>query len=209
MNVHRRVFFALALMVAGASTAAAAESLAGTWSAATRSKGGLGAQWVFTRDGEVTLTFGALVDFSYAIAGNRITMTNDREPAASREDSLVEEFVISGDTMTQTLAGSPDSRKILRRVGTAAAGTNPIIGEWTYPHPTGAAAFMRYSGTGTVQLSVPFQTSKGTYRLNGTTLDVELQGRPPMTFDITRDDRALTLTERGSGKAGRYTRFDY
>jgi hypothetical protein len=208
MNVHRRVVLALALMVAVTSTAAAADRLTGMWSAQTRTKGGLGAQWVFSANGEVTMTFGALVDFTYTIAGTRITMTSDKDPA-SRKDPLVEEFVIAGDTMTQTRVGSADSRKVLQRVAASPAGADPLIGEWTYPHPTGPAAFMRYSREGVVQLSVPLQTSKGTYRLNGNVLEVEVPGRPLTVFDIALEDRALTLTQRGAGKVSRYTRFEY
>lgn len=208
MNVHRRVFVALALMMAAASTAATADGLAGMWSAHTRTKGGLGAQWVFTRNGEVPATFGALVDFTYMIAGNRITMSSVNDPAP-RPDPPVEEFVIAGDTMTQTPAGSAETLRTLQRVGTPPAGADPIVGEWTYPHPTGPAAFMRYSRAGVVQLSVPFQTSKGTYRLNGNVLVVELQGRPPMSFDIAFENRTLTLTDPGTGKVARYTRFEY
>jgi hypothetical protein len=208
MNVHRRAFLALALTIAGMSTAAAADRLTGMWSAQTRTKGGLGAQWVFAANGEVTMTFGALVDFSYTIAGNRITMTSDKDPA-SHKDPLVEEFVITGDTMTQTRVGSADSRKVLQRVGPSPAGADPILGEWTYPHPTGPAAFMRYSREGVVQLSVPFQTSKGTHRLNGNVLEVEVQGRPLTVFDIALDNRALTLTQRGTGKIAQYMRFEY
>lgn len=207
MNVHRRVFLALALML-GAGNASAAEDVAGIWSAQARSKGGLGFQWVF-KDGEAAMTFGALVDFKYTIEGNRITMTNALDPAG-RGESIIEEYVIDGDMMTQTQPGMPGAEKTLRRTGAPYPDAHPIIGEWTYRHPTGPAAFVRYSRDGTVQLSIPFQTMKGSYRLNGKVLEVDLQGGPRTAFDANREDRTLVLTERGGkNKVSGYSKFEY
>jgi hypothetical protein len=134
------------------------------------------------RDGEAAMTFGALVDFKYTLEGNRITMTNTFDPAG-RGDAIIEEFVIEGDTMTQTQPGMPGAEKSLRRTSVPYPDAHPIVGEWTYRHPTGPAAFVRYSRDGVVQLSVPFKTMKGSYRLNGKMLEVELQGGPPTAFD--------------------------
>jgi hypothetical protein len=207
MNVHRRVLLALALVVTGAGSASA-DDVAGIWSAQVRSKGGLGYQWTF-KDGEAALTFGALVDFKYTIEGSRIAMTNAIDPSA-RGDAVIEQFVIDGDTMTQTQPASPGAEKTLRRTSAPLADAHPIIGEWTYPHPTGPAAFVRYSREGIVQLSVPFRTMKGTYRVDGDVLEVDLPGRPRTAFDIKREDRTLTLTERGGkGKISTYTKFEY
>ncbi len=207
MNVHRRVFLALALTL-GAGNASTAEDVAGIWSAQVRSKGGLGFQWVF-RDGEAAMTFGALVDFKYTLEGNRITMTNTFDPAG-RGDAIIEEFVIEGDTMTQTQPGMPGAEKSLQRTSAPYPDAHPIVGEWTYRHPTGPAAFVRYSRDGVVQLSVPFKTMKGSYRLNGKMLEVELQGGPPTAFDANRDDRNLVLTERGGkNRVSGYSKFEY
>lgn len=209
MNVHRRVLLALALIVTGAGNATAADGVAGIWSAQVRSKGGLGFQWTFSEGGEAALTFGALVDFKYAIEGSRIRMTNAFDPNA-RGEPVNEDFVIAGDTMTQTQAGSPGAEKTLRRIGAPYADADPIIGEWTYPHPTGPAAFARYSREGILQLSVPFRTMKGTYRLNGAVLEVDLQGGPRTEFDVKREDRTLVLTERGGKhKVSAYAKFEY
>ena len=207
MNVHRRVFLALALTLGGGN-ASTAEDVAGIWSAQVRSKGGLGFQWVF-RDGEAAMTFGALVDFKYTLEGNRITMTNAFDPAG-RGDAIIEEFVIEGDTMTLTQPGMPGAEKTLQRTSAPYPDAHPIFGEWTYRHPTGPAAFVRYSRDGVVQLSVPFKTMKGRYRLNGKMLEVELQGGPPTAFDANREDRNLVLTERGGkNKVSGYSKFEY
>jgi hypothetical protein len=58
-----------------------------------------------------------------------------------------------------------------------------------------------------MQLSIPFQTAKGTYRLEGNVLEVEVPGKPTATFEIKREGRALTLTERSTGKAIQYKKI--
>jgi hypothetical protein len=209
MNVHRRVFLALALMVTGGagSAASAADELTGVWSAQVRTKGGLGAQLMFTANGEATVTFGALVDLAYTIEGNRITMTGTQDSAA-RGEPMVEDFTIDGDSMRQRSVGSPENEKVFHRKGTPHADA-PIIGDWTYPHPTGPTALVRYSREGIMQLSVPFQTGKGTYRLNGNVLELDVPGRPLAVFDIKREGRTLTLRERATGRTIGYRKFEY
>jgi hypothetical protein len=208
MNVHRRVFLTLALMVTGAcSAASAADEVTGIWSAQARTKGGLGAQLVFTANGEATITFGALVDLAYTIEGNRITMMVAQDSAAPAEP-MVEDFTIDGDTMRQRSVEKPEYEKIFRRKGTPHADA-PIIGDWTYPHQTGPTALVRYSREGIVQLSVPFQTGQGTYRLNGNVLELDVPGRPLAVFDIKREGRTLTLMERATGRTIGYRKFEY
>jgi hypothetical protein len=205
MKMHRRAFLALALLIAGASTAAAAaDQVTGIWSAHARTRGGLGAQWVFTTNGAAVATFGALVDFNYTIEGNRIIMTSAEHPE-SRKDPLIEEFSIDGDTM---MVGTADKGKTMRRNGVPHAGA-PIVGEWTFRHPGGQNALVRYSGEGVMQLSVPFQTATGTYRLDGDLLEVDVPGKPRAIFEVKRDGRTLTLTERSTGKAIQYTKLEY
>jgi hypothetical protein len=140
VNVHGRAFLALALLTAGFGSAAANE-LTGVWSAHARTRGGLGAQWVFAANGEATATFGALVDFTYTIEGNRITMTSGDDPA-SQKDPLIEEFAIDGDTMRQGRAGA-DVGKTMRRESRPRADAPPIIGDWSFRHPNGSTALVR------------------------------------------------------------------
>ena len=80
VNIERRAFVALGLLWLSGVRAHASTDLTGIWSAVVRTRGGLGAQMIFTAT-EAISTFGALVDFNYKIDGTLIKMTS-MEPGA-------------------------------------------------------------------------------------------------------------------------------
>lgn len=67
------------------------------WSSSSRTKGGLGPQWIFTQAGNATHTFGALVDFKYEVIGCQIKMTLlGPDNSLTKEVSTVIEVVLLG-----------------------------------------------------------------------------------------------------------------
>src|SRR6266545_996090 len=206
VNMERRALIALGLLWLGGVRAVAAIDVTGLWSAAVRSRGGLGYQLTFTAT-EAALTFGALIDLKYEIAGNKIKMTSGGPDGPPLSSLIAREFTIDGDKLTidQGDAGPP---MVMTRVGVAHAGAHPIVGDWTYMHKTGVPAVQRYGRGDDAQLSVPFETSKGPYRIEGETMHVQLDGRQPLALKIKREGNMLTTTER-SGKDVTYVKFEY
>jgi hypothetical protein len=177
------------------------------WSSLSRTKGGLGPQWVFTKDGNVTHTFGALVDFKYEVSGSQIKMTLLAPEHSVTQEIVAQEFSIKGDTLTEN-PQTPDRKQIMKRIGKPYKDAHPIVGEWTYKHYTGGPALMRYSRTGVVQLSVPFQTLTGTYRTNQGTLTITPNGRKPVSYKVKREKDSLVLADE-EGKESKFLRFEY
>ena len=66
----------------------------------------------------------------------------------------------------------------------------------------------RFSRNGVTQLSVPFKTSKGPYRIADDTLHLAFEGRPAVTFTIKRDGNQLT-TRDAQGREIRFAKFEY
>jgi len=196
---------ALALICLGAAPAAAADDVTGIWSAQIRTRGGLGAQMTFTA-GQVTSTFGALVDFKYEIDGNRIKMTSlsphDPKPAAI----MTQEFAIDADKMTVTMAGGQP--QLMTRVGAPYPDAHPIVGDWSFTHQTGQPALTRYARSGVMQLTVPFQTFKGPYRIENGAARIEFEGLAPLTLKIKRDGDVLTTTDP-KGKDISFAKFEH
>jgi hypothetical protein len=183
--MQRGALLASMVMCPGAGQTFAADDLTGIWSAEVRTRGGLGAQMTFTAT-EVTSTFGALVDIKYEIDGK--------------------EFTIDGDKMTVTRAGGPP--QVMTRVGAPHGGGHPIIGDWSFMHYTGQPAVQRFSRNGTSQLTVPFQTTKGPYRVDNGTLQIQFEGRPAVVLKVKRDGNVLTTTD-SNGKEIRFIKFEY
>ena len=207
MNVHRRIWLLTCLVFLGACPAFADNDVVGIWSSATRTKGGLGPQWIFEKDGNVVHTFGALVDFKYEIIGSQIKMTLLAPDRSESTEVSTQEFSIDGDTLTVN-PRTPERRQVMRRAGNPYTGAPSIVGDWTCTHYTGGQALMRYSRSGIVQLSVPFQTHTGTYRIHLDTLSVTLRGQKPISSTIKREKDFLLLTD-SEAKKSRYVRFDY
>ena len=94
----------------------ASDDVAGMWSSQSRTKGGLGSQWVLSKDGQAAYTFGALVDFRYEVKGGRITMALLNSGQVATKEVLVDEFKIEGDTLT-TNPNDPNKKQAMKRVG--------------------------------------------------------------------------------------------
>ncbi len=58
---------------------------------------------------------------------------------------------------------------------------------------------MRYARSGIVELSVPFQSLLGKYRLNKNIIEFELQGQNPVMNKILYSKSSIVLTD-DSGK---------
>lgn len=206
--IIQRLFATLAaLLWLICSTSYASDDIAGMWSSQSRTKGGLGSQWVLSNDGEATYTFGALVDFRYEVKGNKITMTLLDSGQVVTKEVSVDEFKIEGDTLTIN-PNDPNKKQAMKRVGQQYPGANPIVGEWAYKHYTGGPAYMRYSRAGVVELSVPFQSFPGKYRISKNVITFELQDKKPINSKFHHENMVLTITDNG-GKDSKFTRFDY
>jgi hypothetical protein len=208
-KIARRTFLMVVAMWLGARPGRADDDMTGIWSAQARTKGGLGSQWVFGRDGTVTYTFGALVDAAYEIDGNRLTMKFSG-PDGARSQDMVEEFSIQGDTLTKTGPQTPGGTQVMQRVGVAHADAHPLVGDWAFTHPTtGKPACMRYSRGGTVQLCAPFQTRTGTFRVDGEALVIEAEGVRPLSARVDPVRRVLVVAEDDGRVSKTYLRFQH
>ncbi len=207
MNELRRVAGLICLVSLSVCPAVADDGLVGMWSSSSRTKGGLAPQWIFSKDGNATHTFGALVDFKYEVNGSQIKQVLLGPDGAETKEASVSEFMIDGNTLTMN-PRTPDRKQVMKRVGKPNKSAHPIVGEWTYTHYTGGPAQMRYSRSGIVQLSVPFQTVSGIYRTNQATLSITLRDQQPMNLKFRREKDFLVLTD-GDAKESKYQRFDY
>lgn len=187
-----------------AYSAIAAPDIAGLWSADERTKGGLGSQWLFSGDGHVTMSFGAIVDFTYRVEGNRL-ITTFSQPGEAPEETTAE-FVVGGDVLTLN-PNDPETRRRMTRMGQAVGGARPIVGAWTYTHYTGSQAIDRYSRNGSMLLSVPFQSVEGTYKLLDGRITITLEGQAPSEVSIRVSGSKMTLTDHGTKHV--FTRFDF
>ncbi|MCU1376709.1 MAG: hypothetical protein JWO68_3995 [Actinomycetia bacterium] len=207
MRHSKQVSLVVFIGIIAAFAAAANESVDGMWSSASRTKGGLGSQWVFETDGTVAYTFGALVDFKYEINGRQLRMTLVGLDAGRTPEVSVQSFSMDGDSLILS-PEKPDQRQVMKRLGVKHKNAHEIVGEWTYLHYTGVPAFMRFSSRGLVQLAVPMQSVTGAYRLDKNVLRIELKGQKPSLSTFRRDKDALILIDSKQAES-KFQRFNY
>jgi len=206
VNMERRALVALGLLWLGGVRASAAPDVTGLWSAAVRSRGGLGAQMSFT-EAEAISTFGALIDLTYEIAAGKIKIKTGAPEEPPMERLIARDFKIDGNTLTiEPVEAGP--RMEMTRVDAPHPGAHPIVGDWTYMHQTGVPALQRFGRNGNAQLSVPFQTSRGPYRIDGDMMHIQFEGKPPLTLTIRREGNAL-ITRDPQGKEIKFVKFEY
>jgi hypothetical protein len=189
--------------LASFSLADDASGIVGKWAAVARTKGGLGARFNFQGNGIVTSSFGALVDFDYRIEGKVIKMNlrGDKD----RVDSIP--FGIVGDKLILNPA-DPDKRQEMTRSAVTIAKAHPIVGIWSYKHYTGGMATMQYTTKGLAQLSVPFDTLSGAYKVQGQELQIDFDGKPSSKRKIYLEGNSLIFLPNGPKKQEKYLRVE-
>ncbi len=165
--------------------------LLGRWRSAEVSTTGLGTILHFQPGGTVDYSPGAVVEMTYRIEGKEIIFPPD---------------TIKGPEMRQPLEFNGQNqlrlaKVTLQRQGPAPDAGNPILGEWrgkleAKDGPPEAFYFF-YPG-GKCLLLLPFQTTPGRYKINGSSMRLEIPGQPPAegAFQVTAD----SLTIPGAGK---------
>jgi hypothetical protein len=187
------------------------ESVEGIWSAVVRTKGGLGSQWTFLPKGEVSYTFGALVDFKYEIEDDYIKMRLIETTEETKNDTITERFTITKNTLT-VVNNNSSEKQIMEWAGIPSppkTKTHPIVGNWTYTHYTGQPALMRYSSKGIVQLTVPFTVENGSYSREGGKITVKFHNEEPVEYTVKRNGNGLILKNPKETKETELQLFEY
>jgi tetratricopeptide (TPR) repeat protein len=178
--------------------------IVGMWSADIRSRGRLGGQWTFTGDGKATFTFGALVDYDYAMEGEEL-VTQTMSRGDSLEEPMREHISFEGGLLTK-------SGYSMKRTREDISGEHVIVGEWTAPsgYMEGMNMIMRYSNDGTGQLSMPMTTEKGDYRIDGgRIIIVKALDSSEVIFNFERTGNRLTLWQEPDMDKRHFTLFEY
>jgi len=174
----------------------AEDSILGEWISVQRTKGGLGSAKTYNREGIVNGTFGALVDFTYKITGNKLTLSF---PDAA---DIVQNFQIHDSKLTLT-DGSGNKQELTRISDDAKAG---IIGKWIGDHYTGQKQILHFTASENCYLAVPMVSAKGSYQIKGDTLTESFEGKGKQDWKWSIKDNVLTLTDVTQDKSEKYMR---
>jgi hypothetical protein len=185
-----------------AGPALADDRILGRWDSQSRSKGGIGSMLHFQRDGTVDVTVGAMLDFKYRTAGNRLSLDLGTETFGPIEYSIKGNRLIRKDPKVGTTSEAS-------RVAGSTPPVPTIVGTWRSSHPTGADLVEEFMPDGVLLYRVPFRTDKGHYQADGSTLSMQIPRRPrPYVATYRIVGNLIILTYRHNGKEERYMRVE-
>jgi hypothetical protein len=208
--------YALATMALLAIVAAPSfGQLEGVWESVRRSEGGVGMTYEFRPDGNVCASPGAMVDFVYRHAGDKVTVLN---ADLTEEPETVMGFRVENDQLVVE-TGNPAPPLVRAHPEEAVEGS--VTGVWKYIDTdaseeelggTEAALIrrntrIRFTATGKALLRIPFRVDCSPFRIEGTTLHMERNGQAiSPAFKV--EENSLVLTAR-TGSQAAFTRIEH
>ncbi len=189
----------LALVLAAYLQAAPAPpppaALLGQWESAVRNKGGVGNILEFLPDGRVTQISAAMGDTTYEIDGEWLrTFYTDEATGQVRESDLILEF--EGSDRFAEKGADGEAQGYSDRIGSAVPGASPVVGQWCSLFLDMLTNYRQFTADGKLFVRMPIVTLRGTYRVEGTDLTVEIFGQPPGRYPFRIEDGLLKIKSR-------------
>jgi|SRR5215470_10561778 len=168
-------------------------AVVGFWESESTSRGGIGQTIELKASGEFLSSTAVMVDQLYRTADGKLFVAGNGAP-----------YKVTRDVLVQTDDKRDEIRK--ERVGSRAAGKDPLVGVWRYRHYTGAIAFERYTEDGRLLFRLPMTSEQGCYRATGDALSLDIDGRTN-TAQYTVAGTRLTLRS-ADGKTHTFRRTE-
>lgn len=164
------------------------QDLVGLWESRETSKGGIGHTVEFRPDGTYVEATTVIVDFTYRVSGDRLTVEEVKEDQGARIE-------IQGDTLIQTQRDGSTLKK--KRLGKVEEGSPAIVGAWRYRHPTGVTAYERYTPDGRLLFRLPMTSSTGCYKAAGDRLSFHKHDGKETALSLEMKTGELVLKSPG------------
>ena len=189
------IALALAAFLQAASPAAPPAAILGQWESAVRNKGGIGNILEFLPDGRVTQISAAMGDTTYEVHGEWLrTFYTDEATGQVRESEVILEFE-GGDRFAEKGADG-EAQGYSDRIGRAVPGASPIVGEWCSLFLDMLTNYRQFTPDGKLFVRMPIVTLRGTWKVEGGELTVEIFGQPPGRYPYRIENGQLFIKSR-------------
>jgi hypothetical protein len=203
LQIQRRTFLAMAAFCLSGIHAHAAEDIIGVWSSETANGQNNHLQLVFT-PAEVTFIVGRLTESRYQIDGSTIAIGPVPQPGLPVPRPTPVPFSIDGAALTMTR--TPGHPVVMMRVDEFHPDGHPIVGAWTYQHPVGVPAVLRFASSGAMQTTMILGSDHGPYRVEGGVLTMQFTSGP-IAVKVKREGNVLIATG-ANGTPERFVKFE-
>jgi len=178
---------AIALTSALACQAIQNNEFIGLWESTNKSKGGIGNNIEFKKNGSFVSAVTVLVDLNYRLKeGILYVNRNPGEPISN--DTGTQIHINSDSIVMVDPEGNTQEKKRIH--------PNPsksIVGEYRYRHYTGGIAYEKYTSDGVMMFRLPMNYNKGCYELEGNKIlfTQENKTQAASLFNVTKDSLVL------------------
>ncbi len=168
------------------------EKIVGLWESATTSRGGIGNNIEFRKDGSFITAMTVIVDLNYQVKEGKLYTGKKQGEPVSFENGKE----ISDEKQSLILIGKNGQKEIRKR--TTPKVDNSIFGIYKYRHYTGAIAYERFTADGVMNFRLPMSSSKGCYELSNNKITLNIPGKKTNTIQFNFSEVKLVLTGKGN-----------
>lgn len=181
------------LVQSNSTNAASLNSIVGKWVSKERSEGELGGVYLFGKDGNVIVVYGAIIDYDYKITEQNIVETY------SDGTQIKSSYSVNGKILTKKQIypqNSNSESKIevkMKKLESSIENSNSVIGIWLYRNENGAWIIQEYKANNKAQVCISLVIEIGKFHLINNELTIELKGKEKISRKIRIDNNCLVL----------------
>lgn len=187
------ILFAVALAVAPGQTENS--PVAGQWESAIRNKGGIGNILEFSPDGRVTQISAMMSDATWSLQGEWLKTVYTNEETGKLQESLIrieyegiDRFVEKDENDAQ--------QGYSERIGDRSSSDQPLVGSWCSLFLDTLTTYRQFTPDGRLFVRLPVTVLRGTYKVEGDSLQVDIAGQPPGKYPFRMEDGRLVIKNR-------------
>jgi len=177
----------LALVSALTCIQPSTDKLLGFWESNTTSRGGIGNNIEFRKDGSYNSSVVVLVDLAYVVINGKIYISPSKGAPINNDQGIKIEI----NDQSLTLIGENGEKVVKNRIKTS--NSESIVGQYKYRHYTGAIAYELYTNDGLLKLRIPMSADGGCYSIENNIVNMTKENEEPKRMEFSLSPGMLSL----------------
>src|SRR5262245_38161697 len=169
--------------------------VAGQWESAIRNKGGIGNILDFSSDGRVTQISAMMSDATWSLQGEWLKTVYTNEETGKLQESQIRIEYEGADRFVEK--DENDAQQgYSERIGDRSSNDQPLVGSWCSLFLDTLTTYRQFTSDGRLFVRLPVTVLRGTYKVEGDALQVDISGQPPGKYPFRMEDGRLVIKNR-------------
>lgn len=168
------------------------KNLLGLWESTTTSRGGIGNNFIFKKDGSYSTSIAVIIDTKYDIQNGKLYVAKKKDRPISYNNGKEIEIGRNGFKFINH-SGQKEVR-----TKSAPGKEKTIVGYYKYKHYTGGTAHEQYTKDGQFKFRLPLETMAGCYFLKKNSISLGRSGKKPskLTYRVLHGELQFTDSKK-------------